>query len=150
MMPTAPLAGISDGSRRPGILMISAGVVTAILQHPGSLIRQTIADPLLRRFVRVAMGLTAIAIIYSPWGKQSGAHLNPAVTFTAWEGLNRVDVFLYRGAISRWIGLVAKVLREAIADPAVNMLSQFLAQVGVAFLAEVIISFGDADGSVHI
>jgi len=34
-----------------GILMISAGVVTAILQHPGSLIRQTIADPLLRRFV---------------------------------------------------------------------------------------------------
>jgi len=31
--------------------MISAGVVTAILQHPGSLIRQTIADPLLRRFV---------------------------------------------------------------------------------------------------
>jgi len=31
-----------------GILMIS-GVVTAILQHPGSLIRQTIADPL-RRF----------------------------------------------------------------------------------------------------
>ena len=26
------------------------------------------------------MGLTAIAIIYSPWGRRSGAHLNPAVT----------------------------------------------------------------------
>ena len=30
----------------------------------------------------LAMGLTAIGIIYSPWGKQSGAHLNPAVTLT--------------------------------------------------------------------
>ena len=28
------------------------------------------------------MGLTAIAIIYSPWGEQSGAHINPAVTLT--------------------------------------------------------------------
>ena len=28
----------------------------------------------------VAMGLTAIALIYSPWGKRSGAHMNPAVT----------------------------------------------------------------------
>ena len=28
------------------------------------------------------MGLTAILIIYSPWGKQSGAHLNPSVTLT--------------------------------------------------------------------
>lgn len=30
----------------------------------------------------IAMGLTAIAIIYSPWGKQSGAHINPVVTLT--------------------------------------------------------------------
>ena len=28
----------------------------------------------------LAMGSTAAAIIYSPWGKQSGAHINPAVT----------------------------------------------------------------------
>jgi aquaporin Z len=27
-----------------------------------------------------AMGLTAIAIVYSRWGKRSGAHINPAVT----------------------------------------------------------------------
>ena len=30
----------------------------------------------------MSMGLTAIAIIYSPWGKQSGAHINPSVTLT--------------------------------------------------------------------
>ena len=29
-----------------------------------------------------AMGLTAIAIIYSPFGRRSGAHMNPAVTLT--------------------------------------------------------------------
>jgi len=79
------------------------------------------------------MGLTAIAIIYSPWGKQSGAHLNPAVTFTFFR-LGKVKPwmrFFISWRISRWTDwlLVAKVLREAIADPAVNMLSQFLAQV---------------------
>jgi len=41
--------------------------------------------------------LTAIAIIYSPWGKQSGAHINPVVTFTFWR-LGKVkswDAFFY-------------------------------------------------------
>jgi glycerol uptake facilitator-like aquaporin len=28
----------------------------------------------------VVLAGTAVAIIYSPWGKQSGAHFNPAVT----------------------------------------------------------------------
>ena len=30
----------------------------------------------------LAMGATAIALIYSPWGKRSGAHMNPAMTLT--------------------------------------------------------------------
>jgi aquaporin Z len=33
----------------------------------------------------LAMGLTAVALIYSPWGQQSGSHLNPAVTLTFWR-----------------------------------------------------------------
>src|SRR3712207_1310486 len=28
------------------------------------------------------MGLTAVALVYSPWGKRSGAHMNPALTLT--------------------------------------------------------------------
>jgi aquaporin Z len=32
--------------------------------------------------VGLAMGSTAIVLVYSPWGKQSGAHLNPSVTLT--------------------------------------------------------------------
>lgn len=66
-----------------GIFMISASVATTIVEYPASLIRQAIADLFLRRLIiGVAMGLTALAIICSPWGKQSGAHINPAVTFT--------------------------------------------------------------------
>ena len=64
-----------------GIFMISASVVTALLEHSASPLRQAIVDPLCRRcIIGVAMGLIAIAIIYSPWGKQSGAHINPVVT----------------------------------------------------------------------
>jgi aquaporin Z len=66
-----------------GIFMVSAAVVAALLRYPASPLQQIISEPVLRRFVTgVTMGLIAIAIIYSPWGKQSGAHLNPVVTLT--------------------------------------------------------------------
>ena len=58
----------------------------ALLEHPSSPVRQVIPDPTLRRVLTgIAMGLTAIAIVYSPWGKQSGAHFNPSVTLTFWR-----------------------------------------------------------------
>ncbi len=53
-----------------GIFMISAAVFTIILEHPASSARQAIADPFLRRMlIGIAMGLTAIGIIYPPGGK---------------------------------------------------------------------------------
>jgi len=66
-----------------GLFMISACVFTVIFQLPGSPVRQAIASAELRRVLTgIAMGLTAIALIYSPWGQRSGAHLNPSVTLT--------------------------------------------------------------------
>jgi aquaporin Z len=134
-----------------GLFMISAAVFTTLLEHPASPLGQAIADPLLRRFlIGVAMGLTAIAIVYSPWGKQSGAHLNPAFTF-AFFRLGKVqpwDAFFYilfqffGGLIGLWVA--GRILREAIADPSVNYIVTQPGQsgVGVALLAELAISFG--------
>ena len=53
-----------------GLFMISAFVFGTVLEHPSSSVHQAIANPLLRRFIMgLVMGGTAIAIIYSPWGK---------------------------------------------------------------------------------
>jgi aquaporin Z len=134
-----------------GLFMIAASVVTVLLEHPLSPIRPVIPDPLLRRLIiGVAMGLTAMAIIYSPWGKQSGAHLNPVVTLTFFR-LGKIqgwDAFFY--IVAQFIGgllgvlLVSGLLKEAMAAPAVNYIVTLpgSAGAGVAFLAELIISFG--------
>lgn len=132
-----------------GLFMISAAFVTAALEHPSSPIHQAIADPTLRRFIiGIGMGLTAIALIYSPWGKQSGAHFNPVVTltFTRLGKVNRQDALFY--IVAQCIGgllgllLAARVLREAIAHPAVNYVVTVPGKSGVAvaFFAEFCIS----------
>jgi aquaporin Z len=134
-----------------GLFMISASVVTATLEHPASLVHQAIADPLLRRFmIGVAMGLTAIAIIYSPWGKQSGAHINPVITLTFFRlgKIKRTDAFFY--IVAQFVGallgvlLAAKILGDVIAHPTVDYVvtSPGTGGAGIAFLAELIISFG--------
>src|SRR5215469_13992271 len=66
-----------------GSFMVSACIFGALYEFPHSPVRHAIASQLLRRILMgVSMGLTAVAIIYSPWGKQSGAHINPSVTLT--------------------------------------------------------------------
>src|SRR3989449_10330086 len=66
-----------------GLFMASAGLLGVLLYHPASPAVDAVADPFVRRVVMaLAMGLTAIALIYSPWGQRSGAHFNPAVTLT--------------------------------------------------------------------
>ena len=66
-----------------GIFMVSASVFTILLYHPASPALQVLHEEFPRRvFMGLSMGLTAVGIIYSPWGKRSGAHLNPAVTLT--------------------------------------------------------------------
>lgn len=134
-----------------GIFLIAASIVTVLLQHPASPLRQAISDPLLRRFMTgVAMGLIAIALVYSPWGKQSGAHLNPAFTFTFFR-LGKVkpwDAFFY--ILAQFIGAVVGlmlavwILKDAITNPAINYIVTIpgSAGLGVAFFAELIISFG--------
>ena len=81
-----------------GLFMISACAFTVLLEHPMSPAHQAIENSTLRRvLIGIAMGLTAIGIISSPWGKRSGAHLNPSVTlaFLSLGKVTRTDAFFY-------------------------------------------------------
>jgi aquaporin Z len=135
-----------------GVFMLSACLVVALLEYPGSPARQFLGDPSLRRLlIGLAMGFTAVAIIYSPWGKRSGAHLNPAVTLTFWR-LGKVDSWdalfytlaQFAGgvlgvALSAWV-----LSRMIVAHPSVNYVVTLPGEHGwgVAFMAELLISFG--------
>ncbi len=134
-----------------GLFMVSACVTTILLEHPASPVRQAIPDPLVRRgLIGLAMGVTAIGLIYSPWGKQSGAHLNPSVTLTFWR-LGRMpaaDAAGYIGAQCfgglAGVGLVWAVAMPWLADPSVNYAVTVPGPdgPGTAFLAELLMSFG--------
>ena len=133
-----------------GLFMISACAFTVLLQHPASPVRQAIPDPTIRRALTgLAMGLTAIALIYSPWGKQSGAHFNPAVTLTFLR-LRKVaaqDAFFYVTAqlVGGVLGILAAslALGTAIRHESVRYAATVPGMRGsaVAFLAELVISF---------
>jgi aquaporin Z len=96
------------------------------------------------------MGLTAVALIYSPWGKRSGAHMNPAFTL-AFRRLGRIggwDTLFYICAqfAGGVLGVAASalVLGAALADPRVNYAVTVPGPAGVAAaaLAELLISAG--------
>src|SRR5207237_831619 len=74
-----------------GTFMVSACVFTALMEHPHSPVRKAVSDPLTRRaLIGLAMGITAVLLIYSQWGKRSGAHMNPAITI-CFLRLGRID-----------------------------------------------------------
>ena len=78
-----------------GLFMVSACVFGVLLED--------IAAPANRVLAGIAMGLTAVAIISSPWGQRSGAHMNPAVTLT----------FLSLGKIAPWDALFYAIAQFA-------------------------------------
>jgi len=133
-----------------GTFMVSAATMTVVLEHPQSPLRGVIADPMTRRMLMgVAMGLTAASIIYSPWGRRSGAHMNPAVTLTFFR-LGKIhgrDATAYVGAQFAGgvlgIGVASLALTRWISDPAVNYVATAPGVFGhaAAFAAEALISF---------
>jgi aquaporin Z len=133
-----------------GLFMVSAGVVATALDAPGSPLNAWIPNADLRRVLAgVAMGLTAVGLIYSPWGKRSGAHMNPAVTL-AFLHLRKIqprDAAFYVAA--QFVGgltgvlLVAGLFGDAFAHAPVAYAATMPGPrgVAVAFAAEFAISF---------
>src|ERR1700694_896215 len=134
-----------------GTFMVAAGLTATLLGSPASPVSRALPDPMLRNVVAgIAMGLTAIAIIHSPWGKRSGAHMNPAVTLTflrlgkvhGWDALFFMVAQVAGGTLG--VLLVPAVLGSAFTDPPVSYAATLPGSAGprVAFVAELAISCG--------
>src|SRR5579864_9272092 len=128
-----------------GMFMISASVVTTALEYPGALLHGVIGDPRLRlALIGLAMGATAVALIYSPWGRRSGAHMNPSVTLAFWSlgRISLVDAMAYMFAqfTGGLLGVLGSwwLLGKPFALPPVSFIATVpgSAGAGVAFLAE--------------
>ena len=104
--------------------MLFACLCTVLLFHPAV---TPIHNPTLARaLMGISMGATAVAIIWSPWGKRSGAHFNPAISLTFFRlgKIGPYDTVFYviahfLGAIAG-VGLSALLAPHSIAAPSVN------------------------------
>ncbi len=133
-----------------GAFMVSACGFGVLLEHPASPLHQAIANGDARRVLMgLAMGLTAVSLVYSPWGKRSGAHFNPSVTLTFWRlgKVKTTDAVFYIAAqfIGGWLGvqLSSAGLSNSLQHPSVNYVATLPGHfgTGIAFLAEFAISF---------
>ena len=124
-----------------GVFMICASVASTELRAVQGL-RQNL-------LIGITMGCTAIALIYSPWGKRSGAHMNPSVTL-AFFSLGRISAVNAAGYIlfqfvGGWLGvLIASLfLGPAFSQSPVRFIvtQPGAAGAGVAFGAEIAMSF---------
>ena len=132
------------------VYMFFACTFATLFQHPGSPFGHLILSAALRRLLTgLALGATVVAIIMSPWGKQSGGHFNPAITL-AFYRLGKVDpwdVLFYAaghflGAIVG-VALAVLVLRGASGDGAVRYAVTVPGVYGytAAFIGELTLSF---------
>ena len=121
-----------------------------LLQHPSSPARHLFVSGIVRRaLMGLAIGATVIVLIMSPWGKRSGGHINPAMTF-AFYRLGKIgpwDALFYGMAqfssATSGVAFATFLLRGAPGDGAVRYAVTAPAVYGaaVAFAAELAISF---------
>jgi len=142
-----------------GLFMISAFSFGSLLEHPSSPIHQALANSTLRRFLMgLAMGSTAVAMIYSPWGKQSGAHINPSTTLTFYRlgKVGKWDAVFY--VVAQFLGgaagavAAAGLLHPWAAHASVNYVVTMPGLWGpvAAFVGEIVISFILMTAILHI
>jgi aquaporin Z len=133
-----------------GLFMISACAFATLIWHPASPLHPALPNEFARRaLMGLAMGLTLVGLVHSPWGRRSGAHLNPAVSLAFWwlgraRGSDVVGYALahFAGAVAG-VALSALMLGPAVGHPAVDFVATRPGPAGVAtaFAAEFAIAF---------
>lgn len=133
-----------------GLYLFLTCLFATLLQHPASPIRNLIPSGILREAsMGAAVGTTVFAIAVSPWGKQSGGHFIPAITFTFYR-LRKVDFWdalFYAAAqffgAANGVAIATYTLRGAPAHEPVRYAVTLPGThgSGVAFFAELAISF---------
>ena len=133
-----------------GAFMISASVFTALLWHPRSPAVGAIPGSFIRMALTgLAMGATAVGLIYSPWGRRSGAHMNPAVTLSnvrlgklgGWDAAFYIAAQFIGGVLGMLVARLA--LGEIVGHPSVHFVATVPGAYGVrtAWIAEFAIAF---------
>jgi aquaporin Z len=134
-----------------GVFLLAVGGAVTLLEYPGSPLQRALPWPLARRMMSgLFVGVSIVLLVYSPLGRLSGAHLNPAITlgFYRLGKISGHDAIFY--VTSQFAGgTLGLVLLSAMAGPAFTA-PPVLAAVtkpgahgaGLAFLAEVVMSFG--------
>lgn len=134
--------------------MICASLLRVALKHPASPVHQALVaqgvGPAPRRVpMGVGVGLVVVFLTYLPWTKQSGAHINPAITLAFWHlgRIRRADALWY-GLAQAAGSLAAVLLLKALlgawyAHPSIHFITTRpgAGGAGVAFVAEFLISF---------
>jgi aquaporin Z len=133
-----------------GLYLFFVCTYATLLWHPESPIHRYFPNPAGRRMLMgSAVSATIVAIVLSPWGKQSGAHFNPAVTFTfyrlrkmaLWDAVFYCAAQLF-GALAG-VALASLLLQGAPGHRAVHYAATVPGTYGdaVAFVAELAVSF---------
>ena len=93
------------------------------------------------------MGLALVTMIYSPWGRRSGTHLNPAITlaYLRLGKIGRWDALFYTLAQVAGGAVAVTLLRSGALLPATTQPSLLSASIGptnewAAFVTELVLS----------
>jgi aquaporin Z len=132
-----------------GMFMVSACLSVIAIEHPSSPLRNAVESGFLRRaMVGLCMAVTAVCLIYCPWGKRSGAFMNPAMIL-GFLRLGRVKPVEASGYIAGQlvggalgVAVCAAILGPLVKHPAVNYVATLPGSYGVlaAWLGEFFIA----------
>jgi aquaporin Z len=136
-----------------GLFMILASSFATLLYAPSSPVPTWIPHATVRDVLMgLAMGSSAITIIYSPLGKRSGAHFNPAVTLAffrlgklhPWDALFYI-LFQFLGGVTGII-LAALLLQDPFTNPPIDYIITIPGLPGLggqvaALITEILLAF---------